>query len=99
VLATQQKGNEHGEKLEGKGDSIGEVGMDRVEVNRVEWVVDILAFRLAQAIVSKVSFVGSGEGIVAGGGEWLFVHIDMLSEWALRRVDSTCRSKGDLTAG
>jgi hypothetical protein len=49
------------EKLEGKRDSIGEISMDRKKVNREEWVVDILAFHLAQAIVGKDGFVGSSE--------------------------------------
>jgi hypothetical protein len=40
--------------------------MDRREVNRVEWVVDILVFHIAQAIVGEDSFDGGGEGIVAG---------------------------------
>jgi hypothetical protein len=40
--------------------------MDRKEVNREEWVIDILVFRLAQAIVGENRFVGSSEGIVMG---------------------------------
>jgi hypothetical protein len=43
--------------------------MDRKEVNREEWVVDVLAFRLAQAIVGEDGFVGGGDGVVAGGRE------------------------------
>ncbi|KAH9952662.1 CHAT domain-containing protein [Russula dissimulans] len=39
--------------------------MDRREVNREEWVIDILALRLAQAIVGEDDFVGGGEGGVA----------------------------------
>ncbi|KAH9964904.1 hypothetical protein BC827DRAFT_1153843 [Russula dissimulans] len=50
---------------EGKGSGIGEIGMDRREVNREEWVFDVLAFRLTQAIVGEDGFVGGGEGVVA----------------------------------
>ncbi|KAH9957531.1 hypothetical protein BC827DRAFT_1157245 [Russula dissimulans] len=53
----------------GKRDSIREIGMDRREVNREEWVVDVLAFHVAQAIVGENGFVGGGEGVVAGRGE------------------------------
>ncbi|KAH9956740.1 hypothetical protein BC827DRAFT_1385898, partial [Russula dissimulans] len=35
---------------------------DRKEVNREEWVIDVLAFCLAQAIVGKDGFVGGDEG-------------------------------------
>jgi hypothetical protein len=40
--------------------------MDRREVNREEWMIVVLVFYIAQAIISEDSFVGSGEGIVAG---------------------------------
>jgi hypothetical protein len=40
--------------------------MDRKEVNREEWVIDVLAFCLAQVIIGKDGFVVGGEGIVAG---------------------------------
>jgi hypothetical protein len=40
--------------------------MDRKEVNREEWVINVLAFCLAQVIISEDSFVVSGKGIVVG---------------------------------
>jgi hypothetical protein len=51
--------------------------MDRREVNREEWMIVILVFCIAQAIVGEDSFVGGGEGIVAGEQEWLFWHVDI----------------------
>jgi hypothetical protein len=43
--------------------------MDKDEVNGNRWEVDILAFRIAQAIVGENGFVGGGEGVVAEGGD------------------------------
>jgi hypothetical protein len=40
--------------------------MDRREVNREEWMIVILVFRIAQAIIGEDGFVGSGKGVVAG---------------------------------
>jgi hypothetical protein len=77
VLATQQKGDEHIRKLEEKGDSVGEIGIDRREVNREEWMLDVLAFHIAQVIVGEDGFVGGSEGIVAGEREWLFWCVDI----------------------
>jgi hypothetical protein len=53
--------------------------MDRREVNREEWMIVILVFRIAQAIVGEDSFVGGGEGIVVGEPEWLFWRVDILA--------------------
>jgi hypothetical protein len=50
--------------------------MDRKEVNRAEWEVDVLAFRVAQAIVGEDGFDDGGEGVVAGERSELFVCID-----------------------
>ncbi|KAH9953832.1 hypothetical protein BC827DRAFT_1246014, partial [Russula dissimulans] len=51
--------------------------MDRKEVNRAEWAVGVLVFRLAQAIVSEDGFDGGGEGVVTGKREWLFWCVDI----------------------
>jgi hypothetical protein len=46
--------------------------MDRQEVDRAERVVDVLVFRLAQAIVGEDGVIGGVEGVVAEGGEGCF---------------------------
>jgi hypothetical protein len=51
--------------------------MDRREVNREKWMIVVLVFHIAQAIISEDGFVGSGEGVVVGEREWLFWHVDI----------------------
>jgi hypothetical protein len=51
--------------------------MDRREVNREEWMLDVLAFCIAQAIVGEDGFVGGGEGVVVGEREWLLWCVDI----------------------